>query len=57
MLWLIALVLVLQALFHWMLEPLIRGVTPLFEFKLLPWLLALVGIWFLAGRTDSNKTP
>ena len=45
MLWLIALLLVLQALFHWILEPVIRGVTPLFEFKLLPWLLALVGLW------------
>ena len=57
MLWLIALVLVLQALFHWMLEPVIRWFTPLFELKLLPWLLALFGLWFLAGRTDSDRAP
>ena len=57
MLWLIALVLVLQALFHWMLEPVIRWFTPLFELRLLPWLLALVGLWLLAGRTNSDRTP
>ena len=57
MLWLIALVLALQALFHWTLEPAIRWFTPLFELRLLPLLLALVGIWFLAGRTESDRTP
>ena len=57
MLWLIAFVLALQALFHWTLEPAIRWFTPLFELRLLPVLLALVGIWLLAGRTDSDRTP
>ena len=56
MLWLIAFVLALQALFHWTLEPAIRWLTPLFELRLLPLLLALVGIWFLAGRTESDRT-
>ncbi|QNI53201.1 conserved membrane protein [Synechococcus sp. BIOS-E4-1] len=56
MLWLIALVLLLQALFHWTLEPAIRWLTPLFELRVLPLLLGLLGIWFLAGRTDSDRT-
>lgn len=57
MLWLIALVLVLQGLFHWMLEPVINWFTPLFELKLLPWLLGFAGLWLLAGRTESDKKP
>jgi|TARA_B100000073_G_scaffold123028_1_gene100345 hypothetical protein len=57
MLWLIALVLLLQALFHWVLEPVITWLTPVFELKLLPWLLGFLGIWFLAGRKESDRTP
>jgi hypothetical protein len=57
MLWLIALVLVLQALFHWTLEPLIRWFTPLFELRVLPLLLGLLGLWLLAGRTVSERKP
>jgi|TARA_Y100000589_G_scaffold326858_1_gene367483 hypothetical protein len=57
MLWLIALVLLLQALFHWMLEPGITWLTPVFELKVLPWLLALLGIWLLAGPKESDRTP
>ena len=57
MLWLIGLVLVLQAVFHWMLEPVIRVLTPLFELKVWPWLLALIGFWLLAGRTDVDRKP
>ena len=57
MLWLIALVLLLQALFHWTLEPAIRWFTPLFELRVLPLLLGLAGIWLLAGRTDSDRAP
>ncbi len=56
MLWLIGLVIVLQAAFHWMLEPVIQGVTPLFELSFMPWVLAAVGLWLLSGGTSGDRS-
>ena len=55
MIWLIALVLFLQMAFHWLLEPVIRLLTPLFELTLLPWLFAITGLWLLAGHRDREQ--
>ena len=55
MIWLIALVLFLQTAFHWLLEPVIRLLTPLFELNLLPWLLGIAGLWLIAGRRDCDQ--
>ena len=56
MIWLIALVLFLQTSFHWLVEPVIRLLTPLFELNLLPWLFAISGLWLLAGQRGSDRT-
>ena len=56
MIWLIGLVLFLQTAFHWLLEPVIRLLTPLFELKVLPWLLAFTGLWLLAGHSDQQRS-
>jgi len=50
-LWLIALVVLLQTLAQWLIQPAIRGATSVFGLQLLPWMLALVGLWLLAGRS------
>jgi len=55
MLWLVALVLVLQTAFHWLLEPVIRLLSPLFELNVLPWLFAFTGLWLLAGHGDRDR--
>ncbi len=55
MLWLVALVLVLQTAFHWLLEPVIRLLSPLFELNVLPWLFAFTGLWLLAGHRDRDR--
>ena len=55
MIWLSALVLFLQMAFHWLLEPVIRLLTPLFELTLLPWLLAITGLWLLAGQRNRDQ--
>ena len=54
MIWLIALVLFLQTVFHWVLEPVIRLFTPLFELNVLPWLFAFIGLWLLAGQRNRD---
>ena len=55
MIWLIALVLFLQMAFHWLLEPVIRLLTPFFELTLLPWLFAITGLWLLAAHRDREQ--
>ena len=49
MIWLIGLVLILEAGFHWFLKPLITFSTPLFEFHSLQVLILLFAIWLFAG--------
>jgi len=52
MLWLIALLLVLQSLGAWILGPLVRGGTTLLSLSWMPWLLLIVGLWLFSGRRD-----
>ena len=52
MLWLIALVVILQSLGLWFLQPLVHLGTDLVSLSALPWLLALAGLWLLSGRMD-----
>ena len=54
MLWLIGLVLLLHASFHWLLEPLTVISTPIFELRGLGWLLLLIGAWLLAGQVKGE---
>lgn len=55
MLWLIALVVLVQALAQWPLEPLMRLCTVVLSLQWLPWLLALSGLWLLAGRPGDER--
>ena len=55
MLWLVALVLVLQTAFHWLLEPVIRLLTPLFELNVLPWLFAFKKYGSLLGTRSRSS--
>ena len=50
MFWLIAIVLGLQVVGFWVLNPLVHISTGLLSLKGLPWLLAMVGLWLLTGR-------
>ena len=54
MLWLIGLVLLLQASFHWLLEQATVITTPIFELRGLGWVLLLFGAWLLAGKVKDQ---
>ncbi|CAI8175755.1 MAG: hypothetical protein AB8A46_01050 [Prochlorococcus sp.] len=54
MLWLIGLVLLLQAIFHWLLEPIIVVSSPVFELSGFGWALLLLGAWLVAGQGESK---
>ena len=51
---LILLVLLLMALHHWLLQPLLLAGTWLLELRPLPWLLLAGLAWLLAGRHDQR---
>ncbi len=54
MLWLIALVFLLQASFYWFLKPLLLFSTPFLEVRG-AWIIALIlGAWLIAGRSISK---
>jgi len=55
MLWLIALVVLLQAQAQWPLEPVMGLCTSVLNLQWLPWLLALIGVWLLAGRPGEER--
>jgi hypothetical protein len=44
-------VLLAVAVFHWLMEPLLRVLPALMELTALPWLLLGLGLWSLAGRS------
>ncbi len=44
-------VLLAVALFHWLMEPLLRVLPAVMELTALPLLLLGVGLWLLAGRS------
>lgn len=54
MFWLIAIVLGLQVIGFWLLNPLTHLTTGLLSLNALPWMLAIVGIWLLTGRSKAD---
>ncbi len=52
MLWLIASLFLLQTAIHWLFEPVVQLLTPCFELDVLPWILAIIGIWLFTGRSS-----
>lgn len=40
---------------YWLMSPLTALLRPLVELHALPWLLALVGVWLLAGRDPGSR--
>ena len=56
MIWLIGLVLTLQAFFYWVLKPLIFIATPILEFRGLGLFALVLGIWLVSGRIESKET-
>ena len=53
---LVGLCLLMMALLHWVLEPLEAVFTWTLQLTLLPWLLGLLFIWLLAGKTDRSTS-
>ncbi|MCP9830689.1 hypothetical protein KBY80_04705 [Synechococcus sp. JJ3a-Johnson] len=49
------LLLVLLGLHHWLMEPLLRAATAVFELSWLPWLLLGLVAWVLAGGTQAKR--
>ena len=49
MIWMSLLLLVLLGLHHWLMEPLLRAGTAVFELGWLPWLLLGLLAWVRAG--------
>ena len=54
MIWLGLFVVILQTFFHWLLEPWIIFMTPIFEFRGLEIIIFLIGIWLFSG-SDSKE--
>ena len=52
MLWLIASLILLQTAIHWLFEPVVQLLTPWLGLEVLPWLLAIIGIWIFTGRSS-----
>ena len=52
MVWLIALVVILQSLGLWLFDPLIQLGTAFTSLSFLPWMLLLVAFWLLSGSMD-----
>jgi hypothetical protein len=40
---------------YWLMTPLITLLSPVVELHALPWLLALLGLWLLAGRAADSR--
>jgi hypothetical protein len=55
MIWVSLLLLVLLGLHHWLMEPLLRAGTAVFELSWLPWLLLGLLAWVLAGGTQAKR--
>ena len=57
MIWLIGVVLILQACFYWVMKPLIWIATPIVELRSLAFLLLLLGAWLVSGRVENHHPP
>ena len=53
---LVGLCLLLMALLHWVLEPLVALFTWTLQLKLLPWVLALLLLWLFTGATERSTS-
>ena len=51
---LVGLGLLLMAVLHWVLEPLVALFTWTLQLKLLPWALGLILLWLFAGATANS---
>ncbi|MBL6887806.1 MAG: hypothetical protein ISR06_03020 [Synechococcus sp. BS30m-G30] len=47
----IASLILLQTVMHWLFEPVVQLLTPWAGLDVLPWLFAIVGIWIFTGRS------
>lgn len=52
---LILLVLLTLALSHWLLEPLVLGLTPILDLSWIGWGLLLAGLWLFAGNDGPHQ--
>ncbi len=52
MIWLLGLVVILQALFHWLLKPLIIFSTPIVELQWIVLFGLVVFAWLISASTD-----
>ena len=52
MIWLIGVVLILQACFYWILKPAILIATPIVEFRNLAFWILVIGLWLFSGRSE-----
>ncbi|ABX08286.1 Hypothetical protein P9211_03551 [Prochlorococcus marinus str. MIT 9211] len=55
MIWLLGIVLVIQASFYWLLKPVIVLSTPLFELRSFGLLGVLFIVWLLSGSQQSKN--
>ena len=53
---LVGLGLLLMAVLHWVLEPLVALFTWTLQLKLLPWALGLILLWLFAGATANSTS-
>ncbi len=52
MIWLIGLIVILQAGFHWLLKPAIVLSTPIFEVRGIILLIFLIGAWIISAKVE-----
>jgi hypothetical protein len=57
MLLLVLVVLLVLSVSHWLLEPLVRGLTPVLSVAGLGWLALASALWLLAGATGDPPSP
>lgn len=55
MAWIALLVVAVMSLDHWVMEPLLRLGTGLFEARALGWLLLVLLLWITAGATAPKR--
>lgn len=52
---LVGLCLAVMTVLHWVLEPLEFVITPVLQFKWIPWILLWVGVWLLAAPIHKDS--
>ncbi len=54
MIWLLGLVLIIQAGFYWFLKPAILLTTPVVELRGLLFVFLIIAAWLVSGRSQGN---